>query len=98
MNNFSKQVADSPCLSRDFKDDEITPVKNGDNDQKHQEQEADEEHNSLNGHSCQYNTETGHFCNEGTCHPGKQFVLTEVFLVVFCQENMFSIWLHAASL
>lgn len=53
-------VSDSPCFSSYFEDDDITAVKNRDNDQKHQEQEADEKHNSLNNHSCQENTETGH--------------------------------------
>lgn len=57
------EVADSPRLPRHCEGDDVTAVKNGDNDQKHQEQEADEEHNSLNRHSCQKKTERGHFLN-----------------------------------
>lgn len=45
-------ITDSPSLSCDFKDNDVTAIKNRDNDQKHQEQKADEKHNSLNGHSC----------------------------------------------
>lgn len=42
----------SPGLPGDFKDDEVALVENGDDDQEDQEQEADEKHNGLNGHSC----------------------------------------------
>lgn len=45
-------VGHSPGLPGDFKDDEVALVENGDDDQEDQEQEADEEHNGLNGHSC----------------------------------------------
>lgn len=54
-------VADSPCLSCNFKDNDVAAVKHWDNDQKHQQQEADEKHNGLDSHSCRVNTETGHF-------------------------------------
>ena len=52
------KVDDSPGISGDFKDDDVTAVKNGDDDHEHQEQEADEKHESLNGHSCKHDTET----------------------------------------
>ena len=50
-------MADSPSLSCDFKHEEVTTMENRDDDQKHQEQEADEKHNSLHGHSCQSHTD-----------------------------------------
>ncbi len=47
-------MKDSPSLSCNLKDYDVTSVKYGDDDEKHQEQEADEEHDSLNHHSCKH--------------------------------------------
>lgn len=45
------KAADSPRLPRNFKHDDIPAVKHGEDDEKHQEQEADEKHKRLDGHS-----------------------------------------------
>lgn len=52
--------SDSPGLPRNFKHDDIPAVKHGEDDQKDQEQEADEKHKRLDGHSWQHNRHTGH--------------------------------------
>ena len=58
MGKKKRSTQGLPRLSCDFKDDEVTAVKNGDNDHKHQEQEADEKHEGLDGHSCRDGTES----------------------------------------
>lgn len=45
------RVGHSPGPLHDFKHDEVAVVENGNDDQEHQEQKADEKHNGLNGHS-----------------------------------------------
>lgn len=50
---MQENAAHLPGLSCNFKDNNVSAVENRDQDQKHQEQEADEKHKGLNGHSCQ---------------------------------------------
>lgn len=42
----------SPGLTRNLKHDDIAAVENGNDDQEHQEEKADEKHDGLNGHPC----------------------------------------------
>ena len=53
--------SNSPHLPHDLKDHEIPTVENRDDDQKHQEEEADEKDEGLDGHGCRHNTETSCF-------------------------------------
>lgn len=45
-------VRHSPGLTRNFKHDDVAAVENGNDDHEHQEEEADEKHDGLNGHPC----------------------------------------------
>lgn len=56
----------SPGFPRDLKNNDVTAIENGDDDQKHKKQETDEKHHGLDHHSCEEKAQGNKYIHQYT--------------------------------